>query len=103
MTDIERFRVQDVDIDGIVSTYVQNHAGVSEDIVRNFINQYNDEQLRIAGQKIESGETIDNIKLKKLIDPTYGGDMPYYENSEYILTWIKNYYSIPQEVVIIYE
>ena len=69
----------------------------------NFINQYNDEQLLIASQKIKSGETIDNIKLKKLIDPTYGGDMPYYENREYILTWIKNYYSIPQEVIIIYE
>ena len=69
----------------------------------NFINQYNDEQLQIASQRIKSGETIDNIKLKKLIDSTYGGDMPYYENCEYILTWIKNYYSILQEVVIIYE
>src|SRR5699024_3763138 len=57
MTDIERFRVQDVDIDGIVSTYVQNHAGVSEDIVRNFINQYNTLLVNLSS----SGKTISTI------------------------------------------
>ena len=57
MADIERFRVQDDDIDGIVSTYVQNHAGVSEDIVRNFINQYNTLLVNLSS----SGKTISTI------------------------------------------
>ena len=69
----------------------------------NEVNQYNDSVLISSAQKIQSGEKLDKIVLKKLVDPTYGGDMPYYENCEYILEWMKNYYSIPQDVEIIYE
>lgn len=69
----------------------------------NEANQYNDSVLISSAQKIQSGEKLDKIVLKKLVDPTYGGDMPYYENCEYILEWMKNYYSIPQDVEIIYE
>ncbi|HIR74276.1 TPA: hypothetical protein IAB95_02100, partial [Candidatus Ventrenecus avicola] len=69
----------------------------------NEVNQYNDSLLVASSKKIQNGDEIDTIILKKLHDPTYGGDMPYYENCEYILEWMKNYYSIPRDVDIIYE
>ena len=71
--------------------------------INNAANKYNNDQLIIASDKIKNGEIIEQINLKKLPNITYGGDMPYMEDSDYILKWIKNYYSIPEEVEIIYE
>jgi hypothetical protein len=46
---------------------------------------------------------METIKLFKLKDGLFSGDQPYYEGNEYIMTWIKKYYNIPENVELIYQ
>jgi hypothetical protein len=67
------------------------------------INDYNDTTLKEISERISNGETIEKVTLKKLVDETYGSEMPYIPGNEYMFPWIKNYYSLPQDIVIDYE
>ena len=69
----------------------------------NETNIYNDKVLQDSSKKINDGNKIKVIELKKLPDITYSGDQPYIDGFEYINMWIKNYYSIPNDVKIIYK
>ena len=69
----------------------------------NYTNYYNDMILTQSSEKIEQGEEIKTIKLRKLPDIAYSGDQPYIEGFEYISDWIHVYYKLPQDVKIIYE
>ena len=69
----------------------------------NYINQKNNEVLLNASYEIQNGKHIEMIELNKLPDLTYSGDQPYVEGDEYIFTWIKEYYNLPEDIEIIYR
>ena len=67
------------------------------------INRENDKILTEASIDIKNGKKVEKIKLHKMKDITYSGDQPYIDGFEYISIWIKNYYSLPKDVELIYE
>lgn len=69
----------------------------------NAANQANDQTLTETANKIKAGESIKSIELKKLPNPLFGSDMPYETDREYILTWLKRYYSLPEDIIITYN
>ncbi len=71
------------------------HANIS-------VNQYNDTKLLETKQKIEAGEKIEKVTLKKLKDDRYGYDQ-LYQGISMIKTYICEYYDLPTEIEIQYE
>lgn len=68
-----------------------------------YINNINNTILMESSEKISNGDNMETIKLFKLKDGLFSGDQPYYEGNEYIMTWIKKYYNIPENVELIYQ
>lgn len=66
------------------------------------INQKNDSILQEKSKEIREGKSVKKIKLKKLNDLTFSGEQPYSSGQEYIVSWIYEYYDIPNDVEIIY-
>ena len=71
------------------------HANIS-------VNQYNDTKLLETKQKIDTGEKIEKVTLKKLKDDRYGYDQ-LYQGISMIKTYICEYYDLPAEIEIQYE
>ncbi len=67
------------------------------------VNISNDNVLKEVSQRITNGEEISEVKLKKLPNILYSGDQPYTEGNDYIYNWIKNYYELPEKIVLMYE
>lgn len=69
----------------------------------NWVNVHNDHVLREASKQIEIGEPIENITLLKLTDFTYSAEQPYMPGFEFIQVWMKQYYNLPENIIINYE
>lgn len=67
------------------------------------INKENDKILSETSIRIKNGENIEKVTLKKLNNILYSGDQPYTEGNDYITTYIKEYYNLPNNIKIIYE
>lgn len=67
------------------------------------VNFENDYTLREVSKEIKQGKQINEINLKKLNNPLYTIEQPYDEGYEYIKEWIKKYYDLPSQTVLIYE
>ena len=64
----------------------------------------NDKILRKVSEDIEKGTvTYSKIKLHKVKNSLYTGEMPYFEAYSYIKSWIYQYYNIPNTIEITYE
>lgn len=66
------------------------------------VHVYNDTSLRNASQRIMQGESITEINLKKVPDILYGSEMVYYPGFENIISWMENYYDIPDGIKLNY-
>lgn len=66
------------------------------------VNKYNDAKLLETKQKIEQGEKIEKITLKKLKDDRFGYDQ-LYQGILMVKTYICEYYDLPSEIEIQYE
>ncbi len=71
--------------------------------VNNKVNVYNDKILKESSVQIKNGNIITSIELKKLPDALYAIEMPYDENYDYIKTYMKYYYDLPQDVLLEYK
>lgn len=65
------------------------------------INQVNRGKLLEASAQVQNGEKVSPITLYRLKNDLYAGDMPYQSN-DFMIYWIKNYYSLPQDTDIIW-
>ena len=63
------------------------------------INQRNNQTLRSAKKEYEETQIATTVVLYRLKDDTYAQMMPYQEGYEYIETWMKRYYELPDEMV----
>lgn len=81
-----------------------NYYSITRGYYRNsFANKENNQILVDTIQKIKNGEKIEKIVLHKLPDILYAGEQPYTEGYEYILTWLREYYDLPEDIIISYE
>ncbi|WP_242834382.1 DUF6056 family protein [Butyrivibrio sp. FC2001] len=69
----------------------------------NKINNLNDMIMRDAAKSIAKGNTVESIRLYKLVDDKYACVMPYQEGFESANGLMKNYYMIPGDISIIWE
>ena len=67
------------------------------------INRENDKILTQVSERIDKGEDIRQVTLKKLNNILYSGDQPYMEGNDYITIYMKEYYNLPKDLDIIYE
>lgn len=65
------------------------------------INQVNRGKLLEASAQLQNGKKISSVVLYKLKNDLYAGDMPYQAN-DFMIYWIKKYYSLPQTTDIIW-
>ena len=72
-------------------------------IKNNDANAYNYKTLMNVSKRIEQGENISSVTLKKLNDDRYASCMPYEENHEYIYKYMKPYFKLPEDFVIEYK
>jgi hypothetical protein len=63
----------------------------------------NDRVLRQAAQSIHNGAAIQSVKLHKLPNDLYAGEMPYTPEYAYINVWIKEYYDLPLDINLIWK
>lgn len=68
----------------------------------NAVNKQNDRLLTETSQKIQNGENVNSVTLKKLPDILYSGEQPYTEGNNYILIWMREYYNLPKDFEINY-
>ena len=66
-------------------------------------NRNNDILLKETSKKIKDGKNIEEVTLTKLPDIVYASDQPYLEGWEYIYVWIKEYYDLPESLIINYQ
>ena len=69
----------------------------------NYVNKHNNEILINASKELKNGKKIEKIELDKISDFIYSGDQPYVGNNDYILTWVKEYYDLPEDIEITYK
>ena len=62
------------------------------------INQRNNQILISAQKEYKESQTVKTVVLYRLKDDTYAQMMPYQEGYEYIETWMKRYYELPDEI-----
>ena len=67
------------------------------------INQENDQILKETSTRIKNGEEIFEVELKQVFDIIYSGEQPYYPGNEYMLPWIRHYYELPEDIILIYR
>ena len=67
------------------------------------IHRNNNQALIQARNKIQAGETVDEVLLYRLRNDSYANMMPYQEGFAYIEQWMKKYYEIPHEVEFRYK
>jgi hypothetical protein len=63
----------------------------------------NDLILRLATKAIHHGAAIQEIKLHKLRNDLYAGEMPYTPGYGYINWWIKRYYDLPLNIDLVWK
>lgn len=63
------------------------------------IHQKNNQTLISVKKEYEESQTVKTVVLYKLKDDTYAQMMPYQEGYEYIETWMKRYYELPDEMI----
>ena len=64
---------------------------------------YNYNELKSISKRIEDGEDIQEIELKKLKDMVYTSDQPYFDGCDYITYYIKKYFNLPESIDIVYK
>ncbi len=69
----------------------------------NEVNCTNNQILKQASIDLKNGKSVDKIVLYKMVDPMYANIQPYEKGFEYILTWMYEYYDIPDSIEIVYE
>lgn len=62
---------------------------------------YDRNALKATSRAIKEGKNIQSIELKKLKNDDYAGVMPY--TMDYIESWMKSYYEIPQAVEFVWR
>lgn len=67
------------------------------------VNIANDKKLCKIAEEIKNGKKVEKITLKKMKNDWFAGEMPYHENFDYIATYIKNYYKLPQNIKLEYK
>ena len=69
----------------------------------NDYHQENDQILRTVSKEIQNGKEYGEIKLHKMKNDLYTGELPYFDGYDYITYWICEYYNLPNDVIITYE
>lgn len=64
--------------------------------------EYNNCALIEARDKIYENQSVEEVKLYKLVDDLYGGQQVYQENLSYMKIWIDEYYNLPHNITYIY-
>ena len=88
----------------IVIVSIFNIATITYGFAKNSAEEvYNYNELKNLSEKINSGENIEEVELKKLKDMVYTSDQPYFDGCDYITHYIKKYFNLPEKINIIYK
>ena len=65
--------------------------------------QHNDAKIRECSERIQAGETVENVKLYQIPNIECACEMVYYPGFSFMIHWMNEYYNIPEEVSLDYE